>query len=295
MAVFGCGAHFHAEEDAPGEFVEPAEVAKWIDEATCIAVDVREDFEIQERGPLPGAFQLSSGSIMFAKPDLDKKLESLRRNSKPLVCYTDKGVEKSRCGVVCQWLVDKGFPPERLRRLKGGRDAWHAEGYPTCMYGDEMWQLASQAQLSAAPVGPSLRWHVIGGADKGGILVREGAALTSPACDTRLTTGSVLEQVQLKGERLCYKLLEGDGPKTGWVSIRLSDKELCVLHEQCPPPRLLDSVVRIRGLQSDAGKALNGQEGFVQSFDEEKQRLVVKVYASGKEHALKVTNLIPKP
>eukprot|EP00439_Symbiodinium_sp_Y106_P084585 s373_g26.t1 len=139
-----------------------------------------EDFEIQERGPLPGAFQLSSGSIMFAKPDLDKKLEYLRRNSKPLVCYTDKGVEKSRCGVVCQWLVDKGFPPERLRRLKGGRDAWQAEGYPTCVYGDEMWQLASQAQLSAAPVGPSLRWHVIGGADKGGILVREGAALTLP-------------------------------------------------------------------------------------------------------------------
>ena len=39
MAVFGCGAHFHAEEDAPGEFVEAAEVAKWIDEASCIAVD----------------------------------------------------------------------------------------------------------------------------------------------------------------------------------------------------------------------------------------------------------------
>ena len=39
MAVFGCGAHFHAEEDAPGEFVEPAEAAKWVDEASCIAVD----------------------------------------------------------------------------------------------------------------------------------------------------------------------------------------------------------------------------------------------------------------
>ncbi|CAE7602737.1 unnamed protein product [Symbiodinium natans] len=294
MAVFGCGAHFHAEEDAPGEFVEPAEAAKWVDEASCIAVDVREDFEIAERGPLPGAFQLSSGAIMFAKPDLDKKLECLRRNSKPIVCYTDKGVEKSRCGVVCQWLVDKGFPAERLRRLKGGRDAWHAEGYPTCVYGDEMWQLANQAQLSGSPLGRSLRWQVIGGADKGGILVREGAALTSPACEERLKTGSILEQVQLKGERLCYKLLEGDGPKTGWASIRLSEKELIVLHSLCPTERLLGSAVRIRGLQSDAGKALNGQEGFVHSFDEEKQRLVVKVYGSGEERALKVINLIPK-
>ena len=92
-----------------------------------------------------GAFQLSSGSIMFAKPDLAGSLRVVglglaahelpgqeagvspakqqapcasrphgadpgarpsRLNSTSTVrCYTDKGVEKSRCGVVCQWLV----------------------------------------------------------------------------------------------------------------------------------------------------------------------------------------------
>mmetsp|Transcript_55713 Transcript_55713/g.129933 ORF Transcript_55713/g.129933 Transcript_55713/m.129933 type:complete len:296 (+) Transcript_55713:23-910(+) len=290
MAVFGCGAHFHAEEDAPGVFVEPSEVAKWVDDASCIALDVREDFEIKERGPLPGALQLSAGSIMFVKPELDKKLELLRRNAKPIVCYTDKGVEKSRCGVVCQWLVDKGFPGDRLYRLKGGRDCWHADGYPTCVYGDEAWQLANAAQLS---FGAPLRWDIVGGGDKGGILVREGVALTSPQSSERLCTGAVVQQVQLRGERLHYKLLEGTGPKTGWISIRLSDKELCVLREDCPPQQLLGSPVRIRGLQSEVGKALNGKEAFAQSFDEEKQRVVVKVYGSGEERALKVANLIP--
>ena len=40
----------------------------------------------------------------------------------------------------------------------------------------------------------------------------------------RLSTGAVVEELQLVGERLQYQLRSGEGPKTGWVSISLKDK-----------------------------------------------------------------------
>lgn len=72
------------------------------------------------------------------------------------------------------------------------------------------------------------KWEVVGGGDKGGILVREGQDLKSAACDSRLSTGAVVEQLSLAGERLNYKLLTGTGPAEGWVSIKLSGKDLLV-------------------------------------------------------------------
>ena len=43
----------------------------------------------------------------------------------------------------------------------------------------------------------------------------------------RLSTGAVVEELQLVGERLQYQLRSGEGPKTGWVSISLKDKAWC--------------------------------------------------------------------
>eukprot|EP00435_Cladocopium_sp_Y103_P020216 s1291_g4.t3 len=71
-----------------------------------------------------------------------------------------------------------------------------------------------------------MMWEVIGGADKGGILVREGQALSSKACDERLSTGARVKELQLVGERLRYELLDGLGPASGWVSVKISGKEL---------------------------------------------------------------------
>eukprot|EP00913_Durusdinium_trenchii_P016750 g15744.t1 len=68
------------------------------------------------------------------------------------------------------------------------------------------------------------RWCVVGGADKGGILVRQGQALSSPEADKRLGRGALVREVELAGERLCFQLLSGEGPETGWVSIKLKDK-----------------------------------------------------------------------
>jgi len=71
-------------------------------------------------------------------------------------------------------------------------------------------------------------WEVIGGADKGGILVREGEALSSAQTKERLSTGALIEEIELIGERLHYKLVEGSGtgPAEGWVGLKLPGKVL---------------------------------------------------------------------
>ena len=68
-------------------------------------------------------------------------------------------------------------------------------------------------------------WRVIGGGDKGGIIVRE-AAETSSSQLQRLETKALVRELQLEGERLKYELLRGQGPSVGWVSTKLKEKEL---------------------------------------------------------------------
>lgn len=70
------------------------------------------------------------------------------------------------------------------------------------------------------------QWEVVGGADKGGILVRQGQALKSEQCEERLSTGALIEELELVGERLHYKLVTGTGPAEGWVSLKISGKDL---------------------------------------------------------------------
>lgn len=64
-------------------------------------------------------------------------------------------------------------------------------------------------------------WRVVGGGDKGGIIVRGDRPLTSPQLDERLATGSLVKELELVGERLNFERLEGAGPASGWVSISL--------------------------------------------------------------------------
>jgi len=73
-------------------------------------------------------------------------------------------------------------------------------------------------------------WKVVGGGDKGGILIREGQDLKSPQTAERLSTGALVKELELIGERLHYELIEGTGPQTGWASIKLKDKELLEKH-----------------------------------------------------------------
>mmetsp|Transcript_56195 Transcript_56195/g.100110 ORF Transcript_56195/g.100110 Transcript_56195/m.100110 type:complete len:402 (-) Transcript_56195:38-1243(-) len=73
-----------------------------------------------------------------------------------------------------------------------------------------------------------VQWEVIGGADKGGILVRKGQDLKSEQLSDRLSTGALVEELKLVGDRLHYKRSTGTGPEEGWVSLKVSGKELLV-------------------------------------------------------------------
>mmetsp|Transcript_91191 Transcript_91191/g.162398 ORF Transcript_91191/g.162398 Transcript_91191/m.162398 type:complete len:442 (+) Transcript_91191:48-1373(+) len=64
-------------------------------------------------------------------------------------------------------------------------------------------------------------WKIIGGADKGGIIVRDGESVKSNRFYDRLSTGALCEEKELRGDRLHYAKLQGSGPVEGWISVKL--------------------------------------------------------------------------
>lgn len=76
-----------------------------------------------------------------------------------------------------------------------------------------------------------MQWEVVGGgerANKPGILVRQGKALGSLELPERLSKGSIVEELELVGDRLHYRLMEGPGPGEGWVSLSFKGKSLVI-------------------------------------------------------------------
>jgi len=88
-------------------------------------------------------------------------------------------------------------------------------------------------------------WEVVGGADKGGIIVRAAKETSSAQQSERLSTGALIEQIALEGERLHYKLIDGTGPVEGWVGIKISGKNLCIKTDKSPvvpPPSVVQTM-----------------------------------------------------
>jgi len=114
------------------------------------------------------------------------------------------------------------------------------------------------ARPSAALPAPALaqRWEVVGGADKGGILVREGRSISSKMLPDRLSHGSLVEELRKENERLHYRKLQGAGPESGWVSLTMNGKEL--LSHRPPSSEDLFTLDRALALQEDL------MEGFAQ-------------------------------
>jgi len=77
-------------------------------------------------------------------------------------------------------------------------------------------------------------WEIVGGADKGGVIVRAGADTKSAQLEPRLSFGALIEQIDLKADRLNYKLIEGTGPEEGWIAIKITGKELAVKTDRLP-------------------------------------------------------------
>eukprot|EP00439_Symbiodinium_sp_Y106_P033057 s1341_g3.t4 len=82
-------------------------------------------------------------------------------------------------------------------------------------------------------------WEVVGGADKGGILVRQGKELTSEPESSRLSTGALILEKEMHGERMRYFRLSGSGPEVGWVSLKVKDKAMVKRREEKRKPRVL--------------------------------------------------------
>jgi [acyl-carrier-protein] S-malonyltransferase len=91
----------------------------------------------------------------------------------------------------------------------------------------------------------SQMWEVVGGVVKEGIVVREGEGLSTPQFSIRLSTGSLIQEVEMKGKRLRYRLAEGSGPPEGWITPSVSKRELAVRTSRVPsgattPPELME-------------------------------------------------------
>ena len=67
------------------------------------------------------------------------------------------------------------------------------------------------------------------------IIVRERRDLHSEQLSERLSTGALVEQIELIADRLHYCRLSGSGPDEGWVSLHMAQKELLQLVK--PPLR----------------------------------------------------------
>jgi len=74
-------------------------------------------------------------------------------------------------------------------------------------------------------------WSVIGGCRQAGILVRAGADLASPTLPERLSTGALVEELELIGDRLHFHRVTGRGPERGWASITCAGRDLLIRTE----------------------------------------------------------------
>lgn len=162
-------------------------------------------------------------------------------------------MEASRCGAMCSYLADNcNFKADVLYRLKNGLQAWKAGNFPLCKEGDADWDAAARRcwkggasapaavgssqkavpAVASAPSGsrstsgPPQLWQIVGGADKGGVLVKTKEDLTSPPVEQRLATGAKVQELELVGERLHFRRLVGEGPEEGWISISLAGRPL---------------------------------------------------------------------
>jgi len=95
------------------------------------------------------------------------------------------------------------------------------------------WLRSPLKNPTAPPPGPAQIWEVVGGKEKGGIVVRAGVETSSAELE-RLSTGALIEQIKLVDGRLNFKRLTGTGPGSGWISVKLKEKDLAVRTDKTP-------------------------------------------------------------
>eukprot|EP00930_Biecheleria_cincta_P057208 TRINITY_DN43183_c0_g1_i1.p1 TRINITY_DN43183_c0_g1~~TRINITY_DN43183_c0_g1_i1.p1 ORF type:complete len:1002 (-),score=143.82 TRINITY_DN43183_c0_g1_i1:276-3239(-) len=131
-----------------------------------------------------------------------------------VICWRDPALEE-------QWIVENGGQAGMALRGTGVEE----ETGPLPVRGTRLLEPAKPEVKTAQETGPGTVWLVVGGGDKGGIVVRKAESLKSPEL-ARLGTGARVEELERIGERLHYKKLAGDGPDFGWVSTSIKGNPL---------------------------------------------------------------------
>mmetsp|Transcript_5895 Transcript_5895/g.18903 ORF Transcript_5895/g.18903 Transcript_5895/m.18903 type:complete len:366 (+) Transcript_5895:78-1175(+) len=89
-------------------------------------------------------------------------------------------------------------------------------------------------------------WKIVGGADKGGIIVRSGREVSSAQAAQRLATGAVVIEKDRSGDRIEYNLVLGNGPMVGWIALSVNGKELVAPCEKPDPMAALEFLKDLR-------------------------------------------------
>jgi rhodanese-related sulfurtransferase len=100
----------------PFQEVGPHEAQALLKEA--LVVDVREPWEYAE-GHLPGAVNIPLSTLPARLAELPQ--------DRPILLVCNSG---NRSGVAADFLVQQGFPGEKVYNLEGGTYAWMASGLP---------------------------------------------------------------------------------------------------------------------------------------------------------------------
>eukprot|EP00931_Biecheleriopsis_adriatica_P026426 TRINITY_DN16083_c0_g1_i1.p1 TRINITY_DN16083_c0_g1~~TRINITY_DN16083_c0_g1_i1.p1 ORF type:complete len:1036 (-),score=244.94 TRINITY_DN16083_c0_g1_i1:61-3168(-) len=112
-------------------------------------------------------------------------------------------------------------------------------------------------------------WQVVGGAERGGIIVRKDCQLGSAIADGRLSHGAVIKEVEWKDGRLNYELVSGDGPTQGWVSSILRGEKLLVKAELQQVSVALEKSPQSEGSTSEDEANDNSVQGTTSGSDSE--------------------------
>merc|ERR1712137_44904 len=143
----------------------------------------------------------------------------------PLKLPINKSITDTSLGPSVSGSLAGGRTPGSPRRpgSSGGRTPKSPEG-GSSQSPDAFLPLADKPQPKS-PKSNIRKWRVIGGENKGGIIVREGSSTTSLQLG-RIEHGAVLEGLELLGDRMRYQKVVGHGPNTGWVSMMFRGVDL---------------------------------------------------------------------
>lgn len=110
-----------AQANAIVDSVSVSDLQYHLEDNEAVLVDVRESWESEKDGAIPGAIQASRGLLEFyADPNSEMHISDLSPD-RPLILYCGTG---GRSVLAAKTLKEMGFP--EVYSLAGGFAAWHS-------------------------------------------------------------------------------------------------------------------------------------------------------------------------